>query len=208
MHVVGHRIRLNTSWVNYNCGVRMVGRLRLEHSPTESTSFNPEVPYSLRPEVYAELDKGAYNPLIKEFIAGVQDKSLVPKLCGEDELHKNPVFENDQGKYVPTVILVADNLTATQGLCYIRWAALVRELESNFGEYGVEVIKGPLFNNAVYGDHPHISRVWSLVLPMYSNKLLKNKFPWTVETLTKSGYTKENLSNGDWKDIQEYLKAA
>lgn len=207
MLIAGHRIRLNTSWVNYNCAVRMVGRLRLEYHETESSHYVKEVPYSLKPAVNTELEKGAHVALIKEFITNIQDKSLVPPLMGEVGAI-NPVFHNDSGKYVPTLILVADNLTTTTGPCWNRWAALVRELQEHRDLYEVEVIKGPLFNNAVYGDSPHISRVWSLVLPIYKTKLLEHKFAWSREDLSRVGYSKDNLSEEDWRDIEKYLVAA
>lgn len=205
MDIAGHEVRLNTAWVNYNCGVRMVGRLRLEHKPKDSAEWLLEVPYSLKPEVHAALNGGAHVALIKEFIKSITDKTLVPALHGDAD-HKNPIFESDGGKYVPTVLLVADNLMTTTGHCYSRWAALVRELQSHKEEYGVEVIKGPLFNNAVYGNSPWISRIWSLVLPCFKDKLFPTGLPWDKDTLSHSGYSRDTLSVEDWSDIEKLLR--
>lgn len=208
MLIAGHTVRLNTSWVNYNCAVRMVGRLRMEYREKEGSPWLPELPYSLRPSVTAELEKGAKVALIKELINGIEDKSLVPPLHG-DEGQKNPIFLNDGGKYVPTVIMCADDLLTTKGPFWNRWAALIRELQANYETYGVEVIAGPLFNNAVYAPSAHISRIWSLVLPKYKNNLLNaGNVKWTKADLAGFGYSKDSLSTEDWSDIQKLLKAA
>lgn len=193
------QVRLNTSWVNYNCGVRMAGRL-ITQSSFDGKAWSDGVGFEHLTKVNEQL-KTRKVEFINEFITFISRAENIPPLQGETGF-KNPVFPMDGGRYIPTAILVADDIIKTkQDLPWNQWASLVRELQENFETYNVDVFGGPLFQNAVYGSSNHISRVWQLTLPCYKNKLLKNHTTFNWNQGKSWGYGKEHLSSYDWGDL-------
>lgn len=191
------QIRMNTAWVNYNCGVRMVGRLRLETS-LDGKAWKHELDYAALKTGIGELRERKVE-LVKEFIENMGDDNFVPALHGEVGF-KNPVFPSDGGRYVPTQILVADALHKQhQTDPWTGWAGLVKELSDNQDKYGVEVDGGEFFQNAVMST---ISRVWSLTLPKYRNKLCRHGTKYTWAYINTLGL-QSKISKQDYADLLE-----
>lgn len=200
------RARLTTTWVNYNCAVRMAARLTLERAEgaESTTAFSKVMSYDHKNQLATTL---RINPqlkveLIREFISTISTKDGAPELR-----ENNPVFPMDNGKYIPTAIMVADDIIKTKSEPWNEWAGLVRELQLNFDTYGVEVSAGPLFQNRTYGSGPHVSRVWTLVLPSSRSYFLHNRSTpmWTRALLSSYGYTQESVSEPDWTDLVPHI---
>lgn len=201
------RARLSTTWVNYNCGVRMVARLTLERAAgaESSANYSKVMGYDQKEQltILFKNNPKLKQELITEFIDHISTQGGVPELK-----ENNPVFPLDNGRYVPTAILVADDIVKTKADPWYEWAGLVRELQSNFKTYGVEVIPGPLFQNRTYSQGPHISRIWTLILPSSRPFFLHNRATpmWPIAShLRTYGYTKESISEPDWADLVPYL---
>lgn len=196
--------RLNTNWVNYNCGVRMAGRLHVEceidgkwHHATHPTYYTALA--KVTPHLEEHKDK-----LIAEFFANVGTRAkpgFVPELRGAEGF-RNPIFPSDQGKYAPTVILVADEVSKLQH-GWVSWAGMVKELREN-PKHGATVIALPHFNNATYGEGVHISRVWYIVPPQMT-KYLSKLSNWTPEVLKFHGLSAKAIGNAEYSELQEWL---
>lgn len=195
-------IRLNTKWVNYNCGVRMAGMLRKEMSKDGGTTWG-DLDYDTHINTTHAID-ATKKEIIQEFIANIGNKEFTPELWSGGT---NPVFPFDKGKYPPTVLMVADDLAKMKIAPLTGWAGLVRELQDNHGTYGVIVNKGPLFNNATYGVSPHISRVWLLTIPVFKDKLSAHP-SWSADQLRQWGYTESNVGVSEWKELKEFIAKA
>jgi hypothetical protein len=208
-----HQIRLNTKWANYNCGVRMAGRLHLEVLTTNPAGVEEWKNASSTGEYHTILAAVQHNTegqieLIKEFINNLQsgDAQFITPLHGPDATHVNPIFESDGGRYVPTVILVADQVHIASR-AFPHWCHLIK-LAQEVPELGLEVHPGITFNNSVYGFSPHASTVWQIVLPMKRQFVLANgKIKFTQKDLKDFGYTPETVPPKHWKEIEACVGA-
>ena len=190
-------VRLNTKWVNYNCGVRMAGRLfvELDGKPDEKALYEPDKYAKHKPE------------LIKEFVANLGNTEFIPPLHG-DIGFKNAVFPSDGGRYVPTVILVADALYKMKANPLTSWAGLVRELQEH-DEYKVKISGGELFYNAIYGLGQHVSRVWQLTMPSRSGFMVSaRKFKLTADHVKKLGISADVVGVPEYNNLMSYIEAA
>lgn len=207
-------VRLNTEWVNYNCGVRMAGRLRVEvvtgivgkDSVKVWNNVATTADYAACTRALSDHPESK-SQLIREFLVNLEsaNQEFIPPLRGKDEQHINPVFPNDSGRYVPTVILVADEVHIKRKH-FPDWCYLIDQFQQQ-PEYHVEVHPGVTFNNSVYGSSPHISCVWHLVLPSRRVYVLKNgKLKFNQVALEKHyNFTKETVSPQHWAEIEPHI---
>lgn len=205
------RAKLTTKWVNYNCGVRLPGHLRLRYSASEggNTTEWDQLPYGFQQEAQA-LTEGHRDELISDFLVSLADRQSYPELK-----QNSPLFPNDTGRYLPAVVMVPDRLMvygpALEPLK--SWRHLIRYLETN-PQFGVQVSRSPLFQNPVYGSE-HISAVWTLTFPhlrRYHAGFAESKeiFDRKVEELlvaARSEHNKIALSEAELAELQS-LSAA
>jgi hypothetical protein len=144
----------------YNCSVKMVGRLELDIKSIK----DGQVPY-----VDSTISKAILankRELIREFSERVVDKAYWPSLR-----NKNNIFPVDSGVYLPNILLYADIVTKDPGYFYTDFKALILELEKD-PSYGWQIFKFPLYSNNTYSGSVRPSRVWGLVPPLMVGHML------------------------------------
>lgn len=208
---IARDVRLNTAWVNYNCGVRMVGRLVLEGKIDGAWK---DLRLAKTDEFGAAREAVAADPeimkaLAREFIGNMQtrESGFVPPLRGADDKHINPVFENDSGKYIPTVLLYADEVHLASKM-FPHWGHLVKLFQDD-KSLEVEVYPGVAFNNGFYGTSPHFSCVWQIVLPAMRKYVLSNKqVKFDSKQVKNYGFHDKSCSPEHWDQIKSCLAEA
>lgn len=154
-------VSLKTLFVNYNCSVKMVGRLTIEGAP-KGYEYD---------KGFFELLEPIKKDLINQWLGSLDKPGTFPKL-----MDGNPIFPQDGGKYLPSVLLFAD---AINGYAGARWSqsffGLLRELQKD-SSYGCTIVGLPMYHNRTYGeDGSRVSKVWAIYPPSMGNKVYTPK---------------------------------
>lgn len=148
-------VKLKTSFVNYNCSTKMVGRLELVGTlPNVTTGYKWD-------QVWLAALDAIKKDLIHDWVRSLDVKTTFPKLC-----EGNPIFPQDHGQYLPSILLFSDAVNGYAGTHWTQsFLGLLRELES--GPYGCIVVGLPAYHNRTYGVYgaPRLSRVWAIYPP-------------------------------------------
>lgn len=183
------------SFVQYNCAAKMFGRIKPK-VVDEKTAI--EVPFS--PHL-ASLFEDNKDQIIKEWGASLNVSTTYDQLKSGGA---NPIFPNDSGRYLPNVLMYADNINIYEGKkWYNDGRALCEELLNN-SKHGFVVMKGPMFSNRYYG-YSHFSRIWNVIPPGSVPYLVSNQntSPKSLQSATK-GVAKSLLTKEDFEELKAF----
>lgn len=186
---------LRSKFNEYNCAVKMCGRLYLEHAGKDLDGWFSN-------DLVEFLQKNK-TEIIKELGQHLTSKNTYTQL-----LEKNNMFPMDSGTYLPSYLLYADRIVHKGDLrWWSEWPGLIQELETH-PEHGFKVFKLPAFINNFYKSSFCASRVWGIVPPAF-NKLvvtqetkdyLKEKY-----SLSNSSIQALGMPETDTQDIKQIL---
>lgn len=203
---VEFRAKLTTKWVNYNCGVRLPGHLRLRYSALQGGNVQEleHLPYSFQSEA-AALVGASQDLIIDAFVKELANRESYPMLRDN-----NPLFPHDQGRYLPAVVMIPDRLLVygTVLAPLTSWRHLIRYLELN-PKFNVGVSRSPIFQNPAYGSE-HLSAVWTLTFPHQrqylpgfgESKVNFNKHVEALLSQARSPHSPIGLSEAELTELQ------
>jgi hypothetical protein len=152
-------ISLGFTSTEYNCSVKLIGRLKIMVNGKEgyldailSTEFNkPNVKKALIAELAGKMvQNGTYPPLNTT----------------------SPYFPHDNGHYLPNYLLYADSIALPKDAHWCSsFKAFIREVQNN-PEHGFKVFELPMYSNNTYGNSLWPSKVWGIVPPAMTKKLI------------------------------------
>lgn len=195
---VNKNVRLAYLSTEYNCSVKLVGRLELQAEEAIWKKIWPD--YELNQLL---LEKKIKDTLIQEFSNYTQDIETYNRLR-----ETSPYFPNDSGKYRPNYLLYADVITSSPGNpWYTDFKTLIREFQEN-PYHGFKVFELPMYTNNTYSMSFHPSKVWGIVPPSQVGRLLiPDLFNNTSAKESLENYIKNgSISHWPSADFQEFKK--
>lgn len=189
-----YSVRLVSLYNEYNCAVKMCGRLGTEVKTSDGINHNY---FPIADEL---RDTKIKDNLIKDFIDSWSNKDSFKPLKSSSQ-----VFPNDSGTYLPSMLLYADRVDGGgRAEWYNNWRGLINLFESE-PKWGVRVFKLPVFSNRTYGVGACASRVWGIIPPPLNQCVLAGPITDGFKGSLKSVVGYGNLSPSDHDEIKQAI---
>jgi len=161
-------IRLAFTSTEYNCSVKLVGKLVLQKSHDGLSWFDHWPSGELGALLRKEEVK---NQLIREF-SGYCATHTTYRMLKET----SPYFPTDSGRYLPNYLVYADSIIIGKDQAWFTsFKALIREFQQH-PEHGFQVFEFPMYNNNTYAGSFWPSKVWGIVPPRMVSYLYDSRF--------------------------------
>lgn len=158
-------VRLAFTSTEYNCSVKLVGRLEIQTKAPTSENWSKTWVDQKFSNIL--LKKDVKDTLIREFASYATNPHTYKRLQ-----ETSPYFPNDSGKYRPNYLLYADSINMHKvEPWYTDFKHLIRELQTN-SYHGFKVFELPMYTNNTYSMSFHPSKVWGIVPPSMVGRLI------------------------------------